>query len=184
MSASTYSTGESWRDLSSADASAMVRKARSTVISIALGMMGGERVAGLALVSCDQRVGTIIRMVGSVDNTGLAGPGKCYASSGYSGVSVGKVMWSHTSYSPTPHLLHQGSCGRHVNAGGQDTALHMRALAHLHALPENAVAGDGSGGQPTSCPEHRVGPQAHTRGEFDIRPQHHRGDKGHTRRCA
>ena len=35
MSASTYSTGESWRAWISADASAMVRKANSTVIGMA-----------------------------------------------------------------------------------------------------------------------------------------------------
>src|SRR6267142_1287909 len=43
MSASMYSTGESWRALISADASAIVRKARSTVIRYGLDVMGRDR---------------------------------------------------------------------------------------------------------------------------------------------
>ena len=55
--------------------------------------------------------------------------------------------------------------------------MHLGALSHLHAFPEDALADYSSMGQLTLCPKHSIGPQAHIRGKCDIRPQHHRGDK-------
>jgi len=43
-------------------------------------MVGGDHVAGLVLCSCDQWTETIIEVVGRVDNTGVIGPGRDYAS--------------------------------------------------------------------------------------------------------